>query len=234
MRRELLVAEIMSRAGACGDTELVSLIGELLKEVASPRESESEQKIAKQGQKYVVCVEATQRDGKKVSHPVIGWGCLPTSTDAYKMTIGENLVELQRKTRDMKSSIEGSFPVKVVYVPVDDETIATLEQKLKSLIDNLVRLIEEVAEKKKAAYDLVHAEVEPEDISDRMIADVMRKTIYAGACINDNGEVEDRIEGRYEEERQMSPKKDDEDDSDSDDTDEDCDGDCDHCENGCY
>ena len=95
-------------------------------------------------------------------------------------------------------------------------------------------MIEEVAEKKKAAYDLVHAEVEPEDISDRMIADVMRKTIYAGACINDNGEVEDRIEGRYEEERQMSPKKDDEDDSDNDDTDEDCDGDCDHCENGCY
>ena len=226
MRRELLVAEIMSRAGATGDAELVSLVGELLKEVASPTEPESEQKVAKQGQKYVVCVEATQRNGKKVSHPVIGWGCSPTSTDGYKMTIGDSLVELQRKTRDMKSSIEGRFPVKVVYVPVDDETIAALEQKLKSLIDNLVSLIEEVAEKKKAAYNLVHAEVEPEDISDKMVAEVMRKTIYAGACINDNGEVEDRIEGRYEEERQMSPNKDDDD--------EDCDGDCDHCGDGCY
>ena len=62
MKKEMLVAEIMSRAGALGDAKLVSLIGDLLKEVTNEDAIGKNQKVIP-GSKYVVCVEATMSNG---------------------------------------------------------------------------------------------------------------------------------------------------------------------------
>lgn len=257
MKKEMLVAEIMSRAGSLGDAKLVSLIGELLKEVTNEDAIGKNQKVIP-GSKYVVCVEATMNNGQKVQHPVIGGGYgVPSSVDGYKMTIGDDLIKLQRDTEYMKSAIEGRLPVKVRYVPVTDEAVSALEEKLSDLINNLVSLIDEVAEKKQEAYNMMHVEVEPSDITNDMVADVMRKTIYAGACLNEAGEVVDRTEEKYVEEQRIDERNnsskssgddseedeysEDEDNSEDDEWDPDtCDGCCEdccgrnECEDSCY
>lgn len=252
MEKTMLIGAIMSRISALGDAELAGMMGELLVELSKPTDNTTTTPVNPKEGKYVVCVEATTSTGEKIQHPIIGGNIMPSSVDDYKMIVGEDLVKLQRDNQSLKSAIESRYPmVHVRYVPVTDEALASLEKKLKELIDNLSKMLDEAAEAKREAYNLMHVTLSPEDISDDMIADVMRKTIYAGAGINANGEVVDRtpddkyIEEREIERRNKSEKKnDDYDDKEYEDDDEDdsewdpdtCDGDCGDCEgrNDCH
>lgn len=223
-----LLGEIMQRCGALGDASLAGMLGELMSELSS--EPDSTARTTVEGCKYVLCVEATLQNGTKVQHPVIGGNVMPTKAEDFKMTISDNLISLQRDTECMKSMIENRFPVKVRVVPVTDESIESLQSKLSELIDNLMEMIQEAADAKAAAYQLMNVELESEDITNQMLSDVMRKTIYAGACLTEAGEVVDRTDEKYVEEEKISEADNFDDEDDYDEDYEECDFDCDNCD----
>lgn len=197
-----LVGEILSRCGALGDAKLSGLMGELMSEISKAPETPT---VAVPG-KYVVCVEATMKDGTKVQHPLIGGYAVPTSIDGYQMMVGDNLVALQSETQGMAAAVVSRYRnVHVRYVPVTDEALATLEEKLRKLLTDLVDAINKAADAKAEAYGMMNVNVESEDITDEMVADVIRKTLYAGAALTEDGQVVDRNEGEtYVEEDEIA------------------------------
>lgn len=240
-----LLGDIMQRCGALGDATLAGMLGELMSELS---DSGSNSTSAKENScKYVLCVEATLRNGVKVQHPIIGGNFQPKTAEDFKMTISSDIVSLQEQTDSMRRMIEGRFPVKVRLVPVTDSAIESLNNKLSNLIDNLMDMIQEAADAKQAAYNLMNVEISAEEITNEMLSEVMRKTIYAGACITSDGKVVDRTEERYVEEDNIdnsnsgSEDDEDEDEYDDDDYEDDedeyddddcCDGNCSQCD-GC-
>lgn len=243
MKRTMLIGEIMERVSALGDVQLGRMMGELLAELSYPDNDTPETSANQKDTKYVLCVEATTNDGAKIQHPVIGGYASPSCPDDYKMIVGEDLVAMQRNNQGLKSAIESRYPmVHVRYVPVTDEALASLERKLKELIENLENMLEEAANAKQQAYNMMHVNLNSSDITDEMIAEVIRKTIYAGAGLNSNGEVVDRtpeekyveereIERRNNQDKEKTDEDDDEEDEEPDEWDPDtCDGDCGDCD----
>lgn len=235
MANVMLVAEIMQRAGASGDPKLVGLIGELMKELnaeggagtADGGVEVQDSGIAPSGMKYVVCVEATTKDGVKMQHPLIGGGyAMPRDIDDIKMTMGSNRGELESQMGYIADTLRRNFGVKVTYVLVSDEAIALLEQRLRELLQNLSDAIDEAAQAKEAACRLMNVEVSADDISDDMLMEIIRKTMYAGSAVGADGKVVERADGEtYVEEDNIAERKsadsdDDDDDDDYEDEDE--------------
>ena len=200
--KEMLIGKIVSKAGATGDTELISLIGKLLSELSS--ESKTEVHRTTSDVKYIVCIEATMKNGKKVFHPIVG-GCMnvPRSVPNKKMVIGDDLVQLQRDTHSMKNSIEKKFSLKVVYVPVSDKSISALENKLKKFFRDVEKLGKDIAKKKKEAYAFMNVEISTKGIDKTIASDMMKNTVFAGGCLSDEGKVIDRPKEQYIEEKKI-------------------------------
>jgi hypothetical protein len=202
----LLIGQILQKVS---DPEVTKLLGELMSELSNEENNETAAVSGVAGaQNYVVCVEATLQDGSKVQHPVVGSGYgIPTSVDDYTMTVSTDLVELQQECAGMQRMIENALPVKVRYVPVSDEALETLKEKLKELINQVSNLLDEVAQKKAEAYGLMNVELSADDVSEDMLADVIRKTIYAGAALDKNGNVVDKPAEKYVEEEAIERQK---------------------------
>lgn len=198
-RRIELVGQILSRCGALGDVQLAAMMGELMEglseEAAAPVSAD----------KYVICIEATLPNGTKVQHPLIGGYTVPTRIEDYKMIVGESLTEVQRQADAFRTMIEGAFPVKVRVVGTSAANIAELEKRLAELLNNLMNVIDEAAAAKQRAYNMMNVEVGAEDISNEMLVDIMKKTLYAGSALSDDGKnIVEREDGvKYQEEEDI-------------------------------
>jgi len=209
-----LVGNILQRVGALGgDAELSKMLGQLMSEIST----ESDESASKAAGKYVVCIEATLPDGTKVQHPLVGGYLIPNNIDEIGMMVGDNLVNLQRENEALTRAVESAYPqVHVRYVPVSDDALSSLEDKLKTLLTSLSEAIDAAATAKQKACGLMNVDVNVEDISDEMLQDIMAKTMYAGAALTEDGKVVDREDGvKYDEEVAIE-NRDDESDYDED------------------
>ena len=231
-----LMAQIMMRVGSLGDAELAGMIGELFSEITNNATEGTAPQATTKGQKYVVCVEATVR-GEKIYHPIIGGSFVPRNIADFKMTIDEDLVKLQRDTGYMKSSL-ANMGLKVIYVPVSDEQIASLNEKLAELMKNLEEMVEKAAEAKAQAAGVMNVKLNINDITNEMLSEIIRKTYYSGAGIKENGEVvvsEDEPDEQGMLRNRNAARKESSNDYDEEDApmssmNENCYGDCDLCE----
>lgn len=213
-RKMVLMGQILTRCGALGDTELAAMMGELMSGIGQ----ETAAVTPASAEVYVICIEATLPDGTKVQHPLIGGYSVPTCIEDYKMMTGSSLTEVQRQADYMREMVERMYPVKVRVVGTSEENIAELQKRLAELLTNLMGAIDEAAEAKQRAYNMMNVNVGTEDISDDMLKDIMRQTLYAGSALSDDGKsILEREDGvSYQEEDEIRNRScDDEDDGES-------------------
>lgn len=213
-RKMVLMGQILTRCGALGDTELAAMMGELMSGIGQ----ETAAATPASAEVYVICIEATLPDGTKVQHPLIGGYSVPTCIEDYKMMTGSSLTEVQRQADYMREMVERMYPVKVRVVGTSEENIAELQKRLAELLTNLMGAIDEAAEAKQRAYNMMNVNVGTEDISDDMLKDIMRQTLYAGSALSDDGKsILEREDGvSYQEEDEIRNRScDDEDDGES-------------------
>lgn len=213
-RKMVLMGQILTRCGALGDTELAAMMGELMSGIGQ----ETAAATPTSAEVYVICIEATLPDGTKVQHPLIGGYSVPTCIEDYKMMTGSSLTEVQRQADYMREMVERMYPVKVRVVGTSEENIAELQKRLAELLTNLMGAIDEAAEAKQRAYNMMNVNVGTEDISDDMLKDIMRQTLYAGSALSDDGKsILEREDGvSYQEEDEIRNRScDDEDDGES-------------------
>lgn len=200
-RKMELMGQILTRCGALGDTELAAMMGELMSGIGQ----ETAASTPASAEVYVICIEATLPNGTKVQHPLIGGYSVPTCVEDYKMMTGSSLTEVQRQADSMRGMVERMYPVKVRVVGTSQENIAELQKRLAELLTNLMGVIDEAAEAKQRAYNMMNVNVGTEDISDDMLKDIMRQTLYAGSALSDDGKsIMEREDGvSYQEEDEI-------------------------------
>lgn len=211
-RKMVLMGQILTRCGALGDTELAAMMGELMSGIGQ----ETAAATPASAEVYVICIEATLPDGTKVQHPLIGGYSVPTCIEDYKMMTGSSLTEVQRQADYMREMVERMYPVKVRVVGTSEENIAELQKRLAELLTNLMGAIDEAAEAKQRAYNMMNVNVGTEDISDDMLKDIMRQTLYAGSALSDDGKsILEREDGvSYQEEEEIRNRSNDYEDDD--------------------
>lgn len=211
-RKMVLMGQILTRCGALGDTELAAMMGELMSGIGQ----ETAAATPASAEVYVICIEATLPDGTKVQHPLIGGYSVPTCIEDYKMMTGSSLTEVQRQADYMREMVERMYPVKVRVVGTSEENIAELQKRLAELLTNLMGAIDEAAEAKQRAYNMMNVNVGTEDISDDMLKDIMRQTLYAGSALSDDGKsILEREDGvSYQEEDEIRNRSNDYEDDD--------------------
>lgn len=211
-RKMELMGQILTRCGALGDTELAAMMGELMSGIGQ----ETATATPASAEVYVICIEATLPDGTKVQHPLIGGYSVPTCVEDYKMMTGSSLTEVQRQADSMRGMVERMYPVKVRVVGTSQENIAELQKRLTELLTNLMGVIDEAAEAKQRAYNMMNVNVGAEDISDDMLKDIMRQTLYAGSALSDDGKsIMEREDGvSYQEEEEIRNRSNDYEDDD--------------------
>lgn len=211
---------------AANNPKIMGLLGELLVELQDEKSVEDIQQVA--GCIYVLGVEATNKDGSKVVHPILtnvnGYGYARCIQDIGMLR--ENTLIAAQRMADRYTAISG-MGLKLRVIQVTEEAYDKLTEKMTKLLSDLEDAIDEAAQAQGKAYDVMNADIDVNSISEQMLSDILRKTLYAGACVDDNGEVVDRQEETYEEERRIgrrSSKEEPEEDE------RDCCGDCSDCD----
>lgn len=212
-----LVGKIMMETAAKGDPVLAGMVGELMTEISAGTNVDEvieDTGIAPAGKQYVVCVEATRPDGTKVQHPLVGGGyTMPDSIDDVKMTTGTDLDALKRQCSYIEDSVKSMCGAKVNYILLDNETISSLEERLRALLQKLSDAIDAAAKAKAEACGVMNVDVDIDDISDDMLRSIIRDTLYAGSAVDASGNIVERQDGeKYAEENGGNDSYDGEDD----------------------
>lgn len=227
------IGQVMQRISATGDAVLAGQFAELVTELQKGTvkvDAEAAGGTAPEGKLYVVCVQATLPNGKKVNCPFVGTGySIPDSIADYVMTTGTDLDKLKSEMQGTAQALSSMYGVKVTYPLITEAAYNTLKEKLQMLLQNVRDALVKAAEAKAAASKLMNVSIDADELTDSMLSEIVGKTLYAGSALDEEGQIVERVEGeKYSEEiaieESRSAAADDEDDSEDDYDEDDGDG----------
>ena len=157
--------------------------------------------------KYVACVPMTTENGDRHYQPLVGNCMMPSSRDDFKMVVSDNLLEIQESTR-VTSSMLKQMGYDLMYVPVSEEQLEVLQQKLDELVNDVFTAVETSINAINTVG--ISAPVEAAQILQLMFNNV----VIAKTGLSEDGSLVERPEEGYVEEL---------------DEDEDYDNGCDDC-----